>query len=139
MPIASILFLIERIWRNPFTCNYLKNKKLFLHFFLPFLKSSLNFEHFQKKDDSPSVGISEIGDSEKHGYINVWKVPFQGILRKRTWKTRQNIVEILMAGSLPYLFVTVKAIDLQKVSLSDMQNLKTVSKHTEWQWELFSF
>ena len=36
-------------------------------FFFPFLKSSLNFEHFQKKDDSHSSDISEITDSEKHG------------------------------------------------------------------------
>ena len=31
------------------------------------LKSSLNFEHFEKKDDSHSSDISEITESEKHG------------------------------------------------------------------------
>ena len=36
-------------------------------FFCGFLKSSLHFEHFQKKDDSHSSDISEITDSEKHG------------------------------------------------------------------------
>ena len=36
-------------------------------FFIEFLKSSLNFEHFQKKDDSQRLNISEITDSEKHG------------------------------------------------------------------------
>ena len=36
-------------------------------FFCEFLKSSLNFEHFQKKDDSQRSDISEITDSEKHG------------------------------------------------------------------------
>ena len=36
-------------------------------YFCGFLKSSLNFEHFQKKDDSHSSDISEITDSEKHG------------------------------------------------------------------------
>ena len=36
-------------------------------FFCKFLKSSLNFEHFQKKDDSHSSDISEITDSEKDG------------------------------------------------------------------------
>ena len=36
-------------------------------FFCGFLKSSLNFEHFQKKDDSYSSDISEITDSKKHG------------------------------------------------------------------------
>ena len=36
-------------------------------FFCGFLKSSLNFEHFQKRDDSHSSDISEITDPEKHG------------------------------------------------------------------------
>ena len=36
-------------------------------FFISILKSSLNFENFQKKDDSHSLDISEITDSEKHG------------------------------------------------------------------------
>ena len=36
-------------------------------------------------------------------------------------------VEILMTAALPYLLIAVKAIDLQKVSVSDMQNLKNVS------------
>ena len=40
---------------------------------------------------------------------------------------RPNIVEICMAEPLPYLFIPVKAIELQKVSVSEMKNLKTVS------------
>ena len=44
-----------------------------------------------------------------------------------------------MAAPLPYLLIAMKAIDFQKVSLSDMQNLKTVSEHTEWQLQVFSF
>ena len=32
-----------------------------------------------------------------------------------------------MAVPLPYLLITVKAIDFQKVSVSDKQNLKIVS------------
>ena len=39
--------------------------------FSAFSKSSLNFEHFQKKDESHGRGISEIRESEKDGYINV--------------------------------------------------------------------
>ena len=35
--------------------------------------------------------------------------------------------EILMKAPLPYLLIAGKAIDLQKVSVSDMQNLKTAS------------
>ena len=36
-------------------------------FFCEFLKSTLDFEHFQKKDDSHSSDISEITDSKKRG------------------------------------------------------------------------
>ena len=40
---------------------------------------------------------------------------------------RPNIVENCMAETLPYLLIAVQAIDFEKVSGSDMQNLKTVS------------
>ena len=59
-------------------------QKTFSKFFLAFLKSSSNFEHFQKKDDSDSWGISKSTESEKQGYINVYKVLFQGMLQKVT-------------------------------------------------------
>ena len=41
--------------------------KTFSEFFSSFLKSSLNLEHFQKKDDPHSCCISEIWDSQKLG------------------------------------------------------------------------
>ena len=41
--------------------------KKFSEVFSWFLKSSLNFEHFQKKSDSHSWGICEITESEKQG------------------------------------------------------------------------
>ena len=37
----------------------------FPEFFSPFFESSLNFEHFPKKDDPHSLGISEITDHER--------------------------------------------------------------------------
>ena len=40
-------------------------QKNFSQFFCTFLKSTLNFEHFSKKDDSHISGISEITESEK--------------------------------------------------------------------------
>ena len=52
---------------QPIQMQLSRKKKLFLHFFLPFLKSSLNFEYFEKKDDSHSWGISNITESEKQG------------------------------------------------------------------------
>ena len=56
---------------QPIQMQLSRKQKTFSEFFCAFLKSSLNFEHFQKKDDSHRWGISEITESEKHGYINV--------------------------------------------------------------------
>ena len=62
-----------------------QKQKSVCNFFSAFLKSSLNFEHFEKKDDSHRWGICKIRESEKPGYINIYKVPFQGILPEATW------------------------------------------------------
>ena len=43
-----------------------RKQKSFSDFFAAVLKSSLNLEHFQKKDDSHSWGISKNIESEKH-------------------------------------------------------------------------
>ena len=37
----------------------------FSQFYSPFFESTLNFEHFQKKDDPHSLCISEITDHER--------------------------------------------------------------------------
>ena len=42
-----------------------QKRKTFSHFFTAFLKSTLNFAHFQKKDDSRSRCISQITVSQK--------------------------------------------------------------------------
>ena len=44
-----------------------QKQEKFSAFLAKFLKSILNFEYFQRKDDSHSPYISEITDSEKHG------------------------------------------------------------------------
>ena len=40
-------------------------------FFIAFLKSTLNFEYFQKKDQSQSLSITEIMNCETGSYLNV--------------------------------------------------------------------
>ena len=52
---------------QPIQMQVSRKQKTFSEFFAAFLKSSLNFEHFQKKDDSHSWGISKITESEKQG------------------------------------------------------------------------
>ena len=48
-----------------------QKQKTFSGFFITFLKGAWNLEHFQKKDEYPSVIISEIIDVERRGYLNV--------------------------------------------------------------------
>ena len=48
-----------------------QKQKTFSGLFLPFLKCALNLEHFEKKDDYPSLVVSRIIDSERGGYLNV--------------------------------------------------------------------
>ena len=51
-----------------------QKQKTFSGLFVAFLKCAINLEHFQKKDEYPSLIISEIIDAEKRGYLNLWKV-----------------------------------------------------------------
>ena len=48
-----------------------QKQKFFSGFFIAFLKCALNLEHFQEKDEYPSVIISEIIDAERRGCLNV--------------------------------------------------------------------
>ena len=52
---------------QPIPMHLSQKQETCFQFFCRFLKSSLNFEHFLKKDDSPRSDISESTDSEKHG------------------------------------------------------------------------
>ena len=48
-----------------------QKQNTFSWFFIVFLKRAWNLEHFQKKDEYPSLIMSEIIDAERRGYLNV--------------------------------------------------------------------
>ena len=48
-----------------------QKQKTFCQFFLAFLKYAWNLEHYEKKDEYPSLIISEMMDCEGGGYLNV--------------------------------------------------------------------
>ena len=56
-------------------------QKTFSGFFISFLKSTWNGEHFEKKGESSSLSISEIIDSKKGGYLSAWKALLQNSFR----------------------------------------------------------
>ena len=57
--------------RQQFQTPLSQKQKSFSGFFIAFLKCALNLEHFRKKDEYPSLIISEIIDAERPGYLNV--------------------------------------------------------------------
>ena len=48
-----------------------QKEKAYSGFFHAFLKCALNLEHFEKKDEYPSLVISKVIDSERGSYLNV--------------------------------------------------------------------
>ena len=56
-------------------------QKTFSGFFIAFLKSTWNGEHFQKKGESSSLSISEHIDSKIGGYLSAWKTLLQNSFR----------------------------------------------------------
>ena len=58
-----------------------QKQKTFSRFFIAFLKCALNLEHFQKKDEYPSLIISENIDANRRGYLNVQMVLLQNTIR----------------------------------------------------------
>ena len=56
-------------------------QKIFSGFFIAFLKSTWNGEHFEKKGESSTLSISEIIDSKRGGYLSAWKALLQNSFR----------------------------------------------------------
>ena len=56
-------------------------QKAFSWFFIAFLKSNWNGEHFEKKGETSSLSISEIIDSKRGGYLSTWRALLQNSFR----------------------------------------------------------
>ena len=54
-----------------FQTSLSQKQKNFSGFFIAFLKCAWNLEHFRKKDEYPSLIISEIIDAARRRYLNV--------------------------------------------------------------------
>ena len=58
-----------------------QKQKTFSRFYIAVLKCAWTLEHFQKKDEYPSLIFSDIIDAERRGYLNIWKVLLQNTIR----------------------------------------------------------
>ena len=68
---TNIPAAICKIFHNNFKHDHLRNKKTFSQFFIAFLECAWDSEHFLKKDEYPSLTISDIIDSERRGFLSV--------------------------------------------------------------------
>ena len=59
--------------------------KICSRFFIAFLKSTLNLECFEERDQSHSLSITEIINCETGSYLNVQKAIFHATLRQITF------------------------------------------------------
>ena len=68
---TSIPVAISRFSDNNFKRIYLKKETHFFLFFITFLKCAWNLQHFLKKEEYPSLIITEIIASEGDVYLSV--------------------------------------------------------------------
>ena len=73
----------ENLWQQ-FPKQISRKLKTFYGLFIAFLKSTLNLEYFERKDQSQSLSITEIINWETGSYLNVQKAIFHATLRRTT-------------------------------------------------------
>ena len=67
---TSILVGISRLSDNKSKRLYLKKERVFLDFFIAFLKCAWNSQHSEKKQEYPSLIFTEISASERDLYLS---------------------------------------------------------------------
>ena len=77
----------------PIQIELYQKQKAFPQFFAAFLKSRLNFEHLEKKDDPHNFCISEIMDSENVVRLMPKKSRFRGAFEKQHGKRAQALLK----------------------------------------------
>ena len=63
------------------------------------MKSTLNLEYFERKDQSQSLTITEIINCETGSYLNVQKAIFHATLRQTTISETENFYPIFFCVS----------------------------------------
>ena len=85
---------------QPIQIQLFQKLRIFLNFFLPFLKSILNFKHLPKKGDPHSRCVSGNTGCKKYGEINVQKALFQTTITQTTQQMDQKSLAISITASL---------------------------------------
>ena len=73
----------ENLWQQV-PMHISRKLNTFSGFFIAFLKSTLNLEYFERKDQSQSLSIKEIINCKTGSYLNVQKAIFHVMLQQTT-------------------------------------------------------
>ena len=86
----------------------------------------LNLEHFQKKDPSHSLSITEIGNCQTGSYLNVQKAIFHTTLGRTTCYRVQNTTGISTEPVSYHSPINLRQKEEQRVGPSQICGLRTV-------------
>ena len=73
----------ENLWQQV-SRQISRKVNAFSEFFFTFVKSTLNLQYFEQKDQSQSLSITEIINCETRSYLNVQKAIFHATIRQIT-------------------------------------------------------
>ena len=131
---TSILFLIRRLYRNKFKCNYLRNKTFFPNFQCNLWSRNQILNILKKKmtllvDGFPKLQTLKDVVRQMSKDTRLRTSSTANMLEGR--KHCRNVHDITFI----ILFITLREIGLENVSLSDTWNIRTVCKHVDCQWQ----
>ena len=95
--------------------------------FIAYLKSTQKFFYFEKNYQLDTLNISEVIDSGKCSYLNNKKQLFQSNLHKWTCSLVPNTFQICLEAFFSYFSINLTQIQLENMSLKQIENLATVS------------
>ena len=105
-----------------------QKRKTFSSIFIAFLESTQNFAHFDQNDQLHSLNISEVIDPDKCGYFNIRNVLFNNTLCQYTCLRITNTSGTCTTTLLSHFSVNLGQSELEKISLSHITSLRTLSQ-----------
>ena len=101
-----------------------EKRKTFSENFIAFPKSTENSAHFERKDQLHSLNLFEFIDPENCGYFNVRNL--LNTFPESKCSRVPNTAECSTAALLSQFSITLGQIELENISRSQIQNLRTV-------------
>ena len=132
---ANILVKIGRIWNSQCKCNYLKNGKPFLNFLFHFW----NLHQFLNILRKNMMVIADI--FPKLQTVENFVSPFcnkrRNMLLQSTCESVLSSCEITMRMLLSCVFIILRDVDLENVSLSVRSNLGDLCYYIDCRWQVY--